>query len=70
MCRSNERGIFLGQEVQGVSDIGKILDEAAIEVAKSQEGLYFFDSSRTGPFGDTGEFSGVHADLAFGNDYA
>ena len=46
----------------------KILDETAVEVTKTEEGLYILQRLRGRPICDAVYFCLVHLDLAFGNN--
>ena len=46
--------------------MGVILDEAAVEVAKAEEGLEVLEFLWLWPFGNARDFSRVHSDFAMG----
>jgi hypothetical protein len=67
-CGPNVWNILLCESKEGVCNLGVVLDEATVEVAEAEEGLEFFNCLWLGPFGDTGDFGGIHCNRSFRND--
>ena len=51
-----------------MSDLGVVLDEAVVEVAKAEKHLELFKFLGCGPFCNAGDFYRVHLDLTLGDD--
>ena len=62
----NEGYIFFGQSKQRSCDVGVILDEAMVEVAKAKEGLQVLEFLRLWPFRNARDFGRVHSYFAMG----
>src|SRR5712672_3385440 len=69
-CGPTVGDVFLCASKERVCNVGIILDEVTVKVAKAQEGLEFLNGLWLGPFGDTGNLGRVHGDGSFGNDDA
>ena len=62
----NEGYVLFGQGKQGSCDVGVILDEATIEVAKAKEGLQVLEFLRLWLFCNARDFGRVHSNFAVG----
>src|SRR5712671_2024767 len=69
-CGPNVGDVFLCESKERVCNLGIILDEATIKVAKAEEGLEFLNGLWLGPFGDTRNLGRVHGNRSFRNDDA
>ena len=63
-------GVLLGQVIEWASDLGEVLDEAAVEVSKAQESSYFSKVGWSCPVMDSLHFTRVHGYLTLSNDQA
>ena len=63
MCSSGpDVGVLvLEQVLEGLRGVGKVVDEAAVEVAETEEGLEFLAVGRGRPVGDGADFAGLVA---------
>src|SRR5712671_5911637 len=66
----NVGDVFLCESKERVCNLGIVLDEATVKVAKAKEGLEFLNGLWLRPFGDTGNLGRVHGDGSFRNDDA
>ena len=66
----NERYIFFGQGKERSCDVGVILNEMTIKVAKTEEGLQVLEFLGLWPFCNARDFGRVHSNFAMGYDDA
>ena len=62
----NEGYVFFGQGKQRSCDVGVILDEMTIKVAKAEEGLQVLEFLRLWPFCNARDFGRVHSNFTMG----
>jgi len=59
---------FVGEGIEGVGNIGEVMDELPIEVHKAKEGLNLLYLCRGRPFCDSTDLHQIHGNMVFQDD--